>query len=92
MADRYARAALKAIGEDLDGGVVALAIKHMKAVKALGEPALALLQPFVQGVDLTTLKDWRSVDKAEGSPDPDTDRCLALRDGRPAGAGRELPM
>jgi hypothetical protein len=46
-----------------------------------------------QPVDwMRRVKDWRSVDKAEGSPDPDTDRCLALRDGRPAGAGRELPM
>lgn len=65
VADRHARAALRAIGEDLEGGVVALALKHVKAVRALGESSLALLQPFVQGVDLSTLHDWQSVERLQ---------------------------
>lgn len=65
VADRYARAALKAVDEDPAGGVVALALHHFKAVRALGEPSLALLQPFVQGADLSALHDWQSVDRLQ---------------------------
>lgn len=65
VADRHARAVLRAVDEDLAGGVVALALHHMKAVRDLGEASLGLLQPFVQGVDLSTLKDWRSVERLQ---------------------------
>lgn len=67
VADRHARAALKAVDEDPAGGVVALALHHIKAVRALGEPALALLQPFVQGVDLSTIHDWRSIERLQNA-------------------------
>lgn len=65
VADRHARAALKAVDEEPGGGVVALALHHFAAVRALGEPSLALLQPFVQGVDLSRLRDWQSVDRLQ---------------------------
>lgn len=65
VADRHARAALKAVDEPTEGGIVALALHHLKAVRALGEASLALLQPFVQGADLRTIKDWRSVERLQ---------------------------
>jgi hypothetical protein len=65
VADRHARVALKAVGADLDGGVVALALKHMADVRKLGEPSLALLQPFVVGADLASLHDWRNVERLQ---------------------------
>lgn len=65
VADRHARNALAAAGEPTEGGVVSLAMQHFKAVRALGEPSLALLQPFVQGLDLTTLTDWQSIERLQ---------------------------
>ena len=73
VADRYARAALRAAGAPLDGGIVALALQHLPAVRALGERSSQLLQPFVSGVlasgvelDVAHhLHDWRNVDRLQ---------------------------
>jgi hypothetical protein len=73
VADRCARAALAAIGEAPEGGVVALAMKHTEAVRALGERGSLLLQPFVDGTLVSGerldvvhhLKDWRSISRLQ---------------------------
>lgn len=73
VADRYARAALRAAGAPLDGGVVALALQHLDAVRALGAASSDLLQPFVvgtlaAGVPLDVahhLRDWRNVGRLQ---------------------------
>lgn len=64
VADRYARTALAAIGEDdaaSVSGVVALALQQLEAVRQLGARGLKLLQPFLGDAQDTELKDWRSV-------------------------------
>ena len=69
VADRCARATLAAIGEPLEGGVVALAMKHTDAIRQLGERGMLLLLPFVDGrlphgerLDVAQhLRDWRNV-------------------------------
>lgn len=73
VADRCARAALAAIGEPPEGGVVALVMKHLDAVRTLGERGMLLLQPFVDGVtesgirlDMARhLRDWRNVSRLQ---------------------------
>ena len=73
VADRCARAALLAIGEAPEGGVVALAMKHTDAVRALGEQGSQLLLPFVDGTLVSGarldvvhhLRDWRSIAKLQ---------------------------
>ena len=73
VADRCARAALLAIGQPVEGGVVALAMKHTDAVRALGERGSLLLLPFVDGVLVSGerldvvhhLKDWRSISRLQ---------------------------
>lgn len=60
-AERAARAALAAIDEDLDGGVVALALRHLDTVRRLGARGVALLQPFLGDAQRVELKDWRSI-------------------------------
>jgi len=73
VADRHARAALRAAGVSMDGGVVALSMQHLNAVRALGEPGSQLLQPFVSGMlasghalDMSTdLRDWRNVGRLQ---------------------------
>lgn len=75
VADRAARAALRAIGEPEDGGVIALAFKHMQQVRALGESGLQLLNAFVEAyegveeIDLNdargVIKDWRNIEKIQ---------------------------
>ena len=72
-ADRCARAALAVIGQPLDGGVVALAMKHTQDLRALGERGSRLLLPFVDGVlasgvalDMAHhLHDWRNVERLQ---------------------------
>lgn len=72
-ADRCARAALLAIEQPPEGGVVALALKHTDAIRALGERGLLLLLPFVDGtlasgmrLDVVHhLKDWRSISRLQ---------------------------
>lgn len=64
VADRLARAALRAIDADLDGGVVALALKHLNDVRKLGKPGLAILQQFVQCEDEPP-RDWRNVERIQ---------------------------
>jgi hypothetical protein len=61
IADRHARTALKIVGADPTEGVVGLALKHLSAIRALGHDGVALLNPFVSGVDWERLRDWRSV-------------------------------
>lgn len=61
VADRIARTALAAIGEDLSGGVVALTLEHLERVRTLGKRGLTLLQPFLGAHATTPLRDWRSV-------------------------------
>lgn len=72
VADRHARAALAAVGAPLDGGVVALALKHEQAILQHPELAMDLLQPFVQmqamqssptapSAPSAPLRDWRNV-------------------------------
>ena len=69
VADRYARAALTRVGADPVGGVVALALKHMPEVRALGADATPLLAPFVAATcegapfTLADLRDWRNIDR-----------------------------
>lgn len=73
VADRCARAALAAIGEPLEGGVVALAMKHTAALRALGQQGSLLLLPFVDGtlasgerLDVVHhLRDWRSIERLQ---------------------------
>lgn len=77
VADRAARAALAAIDENPDGGIVALALKHIAAVRALGPCSLELLSPFVDahferepGVwrpldERRGLRDWRNVERLQ---------------------------
>lgn len=73
VADRAARAALRAAGAPLGGGVVSLALHHLDAVRKLGEASIALLQPFIDGVlpsgvplDMARdLHDWRNVNRLQ---------------------------
>ena len=76
LADRAARAALRAVDESEDGGVITLIFKHLKQVRALGEPGLQLLNPFVDArlpdgtaLDLNAatgvIKDWRNIEKIQ---------------------------
>lgn len=75
VADRAARAALLAIGEATDGGVIAMAFKHMTAVRALGPTGLQLLNAFVDAridgapVDMHAahgpVRDWRNIEKIQ---------------------------
>lgn len=80
IADRRARQALRAIGEPEDGGVIALAFKHLAQVRARGEAGLRLLNAFVDArhattgapIDLTaaggaagTVRDWRNIEKIQ---------------------------
>lgn len=67
VADRLAREALRRIGTEPDGGVVALALQHLPAVRTLGKEGLDLLQPFVhillpQGY---VIKDWRNIERVQ---------------------------
>lgn len=59
VADRYARAALAAVGAPLDGGVVAVAYTHLPAILGLGEHSVELLEPFV--VADRAVRDWRNL-------------------------------
>lgn len=63
VADRHARAALTAAGQDPRGGIVALAYQHMNAVLALGDQSLVLLAPFVAGH--TPVADWRNISRLQ---------------------------
>lgn len=78
VADRRARAALRTIGEPEDGGIIALAFKHLPRVRALGEPGLRLLSGFVDAcrtdhptekLDLGApgggIRDWRNIEKIQ---------------------------
>jgi len=75
-ADRAARAALRAIGEPEDGGVIALALKHLQQVRARGDAGLRLLNAFVDAhtadgapVDLAEsrgfIRDWHNIEKIQ---------------------------
>ncbi|MDR3389084.1 MAG: hypothetical protein P4L92_18745 [Rudaea sp.] len=71
LADARARAVLKRLGEDPDGGVAALAFKHSREALKLGVDTLL---PFVQGaigaheLDLRRdIKDWRNVERLQNA-------------------------
>lgn len=75
-ADRAARAALRAVDEPEDGGIIALAFRHQKALRVLGESGLLLLNRFVDArtedgapLDLAAargvIKDWRNIEKIQ---------------------------
>lgn len=68
IADGCARSALRRIGADPDGGIVALALRHLSEVRSLGDEGLRLLQRFVN-VDNGSLafvpKDWRNIEKIQ---------------------------
>lgn len=64
VADRLARAILRQIGADLDGGVVALALRHINEVRALGEPGLRMLQQFVV-TDEPAPREWRNIERIQ---------------------------
>jgi hypothetical protein len=76
-ADRAARAALLAIDEEPDGGVIALAFEHVRTVRAMGERGLTLLSAFVRGDVLAQgaaprpfdirrdIRDWRNVQRLQ---------------------------
>lgn len=76
VADRRARAALRAVSEAEDGGIITLAYKHQAKVRALGEAGLLLLNAFVDArlpdgaaLDLAdargVIKDWRNIEKIQ---------------------------
>lgn len=67
VADRLARAALVELNADPDGGVIALALKHLQDVRKLGERGMHLLLPFINaGAPLASqLRDWRNIDKVQ---------------------------
>lgn len=64
VVDRLARAALKSIDADPDGGIVALALKYLPDIRKLGPPGLEILQQFVQ-TDGPPPRDWRNVEKLQ---------------------------
>lgn len=65
-ADRLARAALKSLGVDPDGGVVSLALKHLQDIRRLGPAGLEILQQFVRtdppGFEP---RDWHNIEKIQ---------------------------
>lgn len=76
LADRAARAALRVIDESEDGGIIALALKHLQQVRARGEAGLRLLNAFVDArtaegepVDLADargiIRDWHNIEKIQ---------------------------
>jgi hypothetical protein len=78
LADRAARAALRAVDADPDGGVVALALQHTKTVRSLGPAGNDLLMPFVDGQVIDTsngaprafnvakdIRDWRNIERLQ---------------------------
>lgn len=76
VADRAARAALNAIHEDPNGGVIALALRYIAAIRTLGPCGLSLLAPFVDAhyerspgdwcpVGDRHLRDWRNVERLQ---------------------------
>jgi hypothetical protein len=72
-ADRHARTALRRIDADLNGGIVAVAMRDQKKIAALGDEGSDLLLPFVsardavtfQPLDWRTLRDWRNVSRLQ---------------------------
>lgn len=76
-ADRRARQALRVIGESEDGGIIALAFKHLRQVRDRGDEGLRLLNAFVDArrpdtgehVDLgaahSGVRDWRNIEKIQ---------------------------
>lgn len=65
-ADRLARAALVRVDADPAGGVVALALRHLSDVLALGAEGADLLLPFVDILPPAQPGDVRSLDDLQG--------------------------
>lgn len=72
LADGHARAILRQLGEEQDGGISALAFKHSKDALKLGADTLL---PFVQGIVggvrelsiATDIRDWRNVERLQNA-------------------------
>ena len=72
VADRLARDVMKRAGiDDLEGGVVALALKHLPTIRALGQAGLEMLECFVNVQDAgtagsrTIVRDWHNVERLQ---------------------------
>lgn len=67
VADRLARDVLRRVGiDDLEGGIVALALKHLPAIRALGQPGLELLEQFVKFAEpAERIRDWHNVERLQ---------------------------
>lgn len=76
LADAHARAILRLLGEESDGGISALAFRHVRDAFKLG---VDTLMPFVEGSVLDDahrghsldirhdIKDWRNVERLQNS-------------------------
>lgn len=76
LADAHARAILRQLGEESDGGISALAFKHVRDAMKLGADTL---MPFVEGavvddahrshsLDIRRdVKDWRNVERLQNA-------------------------
>lgn len=88
-ADRHARALLAACDLDPDGGIVALALRHLGDVrKRLGEHAPRAFEPFVFHTrgGAPGIRDWRNVERVQNA-------ALALHAGFVVGRSTvEIPV
>lgn len=78
LADRAARAALKALGQEPAGGIVSLALEHLQAARTAQVTGAVDLQAFVQAdwtdesghmhaLDMRKLSDWRSIEQIQNA-------------------------
>lgn len=70
IADRLARDVMKRAGiDDLEGGIVALAMKHLPTIRALGQAGLEMLEAFVRFDpavgDVARIRDWHNVERLQ---------------------------
>lgn len=67
VADRLARDVLRRAGiADLEGGIVALALKHLPVIRALGQAGLEMLEQFVKFETPTErVRDWHNVERLQ---------------------------
>ena len=70
VADRLARDVMKRAGiGDLEGGIVALALKHLPTIRALGQVGLEMLEQFVKfdpaAGDVTRIRDWHNIERLQ---------------------------
>jgi hypothetical protein len=76
VADRLARRLLRDADADPDGGVIALAYRHLRDVRKIGENASIALMGFINGqaigdsgelspLDPRKLRDWRNIERLQ---------------------------